>query len=380
MLSCLNVPTQVPRRPRTLLALPLGSGWGGSGVEAEKVMRNLILSALFLASAFQTAHGDQAGDWYFTVSYNQATINAYTGSSINVVIPSQVNGIPVTKLGAGGVGSILRFNSNTVQAVTIPDTVTDIASGAFESCVALKSVTIPGSVLSIGDHAFGGCTGLTSATINNGVLTIGKYAFQRCQSLANVSIGSTVSQIGEYALAYCPQLQGVYFMGNKPQTTTKDNTIFNTSTPILYYLAGTTGWDGVYANRPLRLYDNGIDSDGDGLTDIQESVSYGTNPILPDSNGDGVTDGHAVLMGFSPTTDLRVLISHPPTGLYTASQMQAMAIGDLVLTKNANGSFTLNYDIEQSADLQTWTTYEALSLPLEGLPTDKAFVRIKAKQ
>ena len=57
-----------------------------------------------------------------------------------------------------------------------------------------------------------------------------------------------------------------------------------------------------------------------------------------------------------------------------------MAVGDLVLTKNVGGTFTLNYDIEQSSDLQTWTTYAPLSLPLTGLPTDKAFVRIKAKQ
>jgi hypothetical protein len=59
--------------------------------------------------------------------------------------------------------------------------------------------------------------------------------------------------------------------------------------------------------------------------------------------------------------------------------MQAMAIGELVLTKDANGASTLNYDIEQSNDLQTWTIYQALSLPLTGLPTDKAFVRINAK-
>jgi hypothetical protein len=66
--------------------------------------------------------------------------------------------------------------------------------------------------------------------------------------------------------------------------------------------------------------------------------------------------------------------------LYTTSQIQNMAVGDLVLTKNVQGNFTLNYDIEQSTDLQTWTPYQALSLPLTGLPTDKAFVRIKAKQ
>jgi hypothetical protein len=68
------------------------------------------------------------------------------------------------------------------------------------------------------------------------------------------------------------------------------------------------------------------------------------------------------------------------SGLYTTSQIQNMAVGDLVLTKNANGSFTLNYDIEQSADLQTWSIYAPLSLSLTNLPPDKAFVRIKAKQ
>jgi len=57
-----------------------------------------------------------------------------------------------------------------------------------------------------------------------------------------------------------------------------------------------------------------------------------------------------------------------------------MAVGDLVLTRQEGGGFVLNYDIEQSTDLQTWTTYAPLSLPLTGLPTDKAFVRIKAKQ
>ena len=75
-----------------------------------------------------------------------------------------------------------------------------------------------------------------------------------------------------------------------------------------------------------------------------------------------------------------VINSPNSNGLYTANQMQAMAIGDLVLTKDVNGDFVLNYDIEQSEDLQTWTRYQALSQTLTGLPAEKAFVRIKAKQ
>jgi len=80
----------------------------------------------------------------------------------------------------------------------------------------------------------------------------------------------------------------------------------------------------------------------------------------------------------SKTAGVNSVLSNPNLWtLYTTSQIQNMAMGDLVLTKQVNGKFALNYDIEQSEDLKTWTTYRALYLPLNGLPTDKAFVRIK---
>jgi hypothetical protein len=75
-----------------------------------------------------------------------------------------------------------------------------------------------------------------------------------------------------------------------------------------------------------------------------------------------------------------VLNSPNSNGLYTTSQIQNMAVGDLVLTRTNGSNLVLNYDIEQSEDLQTWTTYQAYALPLTNLPTNKAFVRIKAKQ
>lgn len=82
----------------------------------------------------------------------------------------------------------------------------------------------------------------------------------------------------------------------------------------------------------------------------------------------------------SRTDGINNVLSNPNLWtLYTANQIQNMAMGDLVLNKNTNGNFTLNYDIEQSTDLLTWTPYQALSLPLNGLPTNKAFVRIKLK-
>ena len=83
----------------------------------------------------------------------------------------------------------------------------------------------------------------------------------------------------------------------------------------------------------------------------------------------------------SRTDGINSVLSNPNLWtLYTTNQIHAMAIGELVLTSTNNGQFVLNYDIEQSEDLVNWTPYQGFAMPLTNLPTNKAFVRIKAKQ
>jgi hypothetical protein len=43
-----------------------------------------------------------------------------------------------------------------------------------------------------------------------------------------------------------------------------------------------------------------VDTDGDGLTDSDETAVYGTDPTNPDSDGDGVSDGAEVAAGTNP--------------------------------------------------------------------------------
>ena len=446
-------------------------------------MRNLILSVLLLASAFQTAMGQIVeGQWTYIVENGGATITASTATG-DVTIPSVLGGYAVKKVSEGN--PVFGWGNNSVTSVVIPEGMTSIGGSAFNACLSLTSITIPNSVTSIGAAFVAGCSSLTSITIPNSVTSIGNRsffhcssltsitipnsvtsievsAFESCSSLTSITIPNSVTSIGESAFFNCTSLNGVYFQGNAPNP---GSGVFTGSQPTVYYLPGTTGWGANFAGRPTALtgtltfqydsskgsvvlspsqsfYSSGAevyvqaiakqgyvfggwigeyrsvsapvvlenfqllyettiimnsnnisgvtflqdnnDSDLDGLTNFQESTVYSSNPYQADSNSDGYNDGLAVSLGYSPSINFSALISHlqshPPTGLYTASQMQAMAIGDLVLTKNANGSFTLNYDIEQSADLQTWTTYAPLSLPLTGLPADKAFVRIKPKQ
>ena len=64
----------------------------------------------------------------------------------------------------------------------------------------------------------------------------------------------------------------------------------------------------VWAARNLACHSaatngNGVDRDGDGLSDIEETAIYGTSPALADTDGDGMTDGEEIARGFAPTND-----------------------------------------------------------------------------
>ena len=443
-------------------------------------MRNLILSALLLASAFQTALGEQDGQWFYIVEDGGATITAWGGGEYETItIPSELGGYAVKKVGNGigewgypcifyspavaativtsitipdsvtsigdsafafcsglttlTIGSgVTSIGNNAFQdcsgltgALTIPNSVTSIGNSAFARCSGLTSITIPNSVTSIGGNAFFGCSGLTGTlTIPNSVTSIGPSAFYGCSGLTTLTIGSGVTSIQDIVFAFCSGLTSITIpssvtsIGNYafgrcsgltsitiPNSVTSIGSGAFDSAAILQRVFLPARFGTTYQNFSLRsaqviLYD------ASNLAPIylagQQSVvadpntqNLYTSVQYSDNYTAGQTAGRSEVTSFPSSYNLYTatqygnnynagqqnVISNPNThNLYTTSQIQNMAVGDLVLTKNVGGTFTLNYDIEQSADLQTWTTYAPLSLPLTGLPTDKAFVRIKAKQ
>jgi hypothetical protein len=117
------------------------------------------------------------------------------------------------------------------------------------------------------------------------------------------------------------------------------------------------------------------------LTNYQEVMVFNTNPNLAETSSP-VAGLYLASQNLAERTAGRNDVINSPNSysLYTTSQIQNMAVGDLVLTKNSDGSFTLSYDIEKSSDLQSWLPYQSFELPLTNLPPDKAFIRFKAKQ
>ena len=272
-------------------------------------MRRSILSALILASAFQTALGQTEWSWD---NYDQGiAISQYRGSGGAVTIPSSINGTPVVRLRNSGGGGYAIFTGvgHLVTSLTIPDSVTSIEENALRGLINLTSLTMP-------DRFIG--------------------------QVAQIGIGGQAAT--DYLVNY-----------------------------LVNALSNNDAFVTAVANKILAKSDNyglSVKSELETLATYSELTSaiepLATKTQITTAINEGKASGIASVTA-SPNT----------WSLFTTSQIQNMAVGDLVLTKNVGGTFTLNYDIEQSTDLQTWTPYQALSLPLTGLPTDKAFVRIK---
>ena len=260
----------------------------------------LLLAALAAKAQFSS-----------TTINGSITITAYNGPGGAVIIPTNINSLPVT-----AIASEAFYERYSVTGVTIPDTVTNIGDyafyncanmtgvtlpaalagignysfegcssltnivlpagvaclgtetfgycsnlasvtfsgsltnigfGEFSDCANLTNVTIPGSVSSIGDYAFSGCKRLNSVAIPGSVTNIGYGAFMSCAGLAAVSIPNSVTNIEDYAFYLCSNLTNVYFNGNAPAA---DSTVFANDRTTAYYMPGAVGWGSSFASIP----------------------------------------------------------------------------------------------------------------------------------
>ena len=159
--------------------------------------------AVFANVVSVTASADEYGDFEFYSTSDVGdenpivTITGYNGSSTNVVIPSEIYGMPV-----GSIGNGAFQNNKTLKDVIIPDGVTSIEYSAFRGCTSLTNINVPDSVENIEEAAFLFCSSLKGIDIPAGVEHIGVMAFGGCTSIKSVTIPSTVRWVEDQAFGF----------------------------------------------------------------------------------------------------------------------------------------------------------------------------------
>ncbi|MBE6354334.1 leucine-rich repeat domain-containing protein [Treponema sp.] len=127
---------------------------------------------------------------------NGVNITKYKGESPYVVIPSQIQGLPVV--------GISRIGFNDIKSVTIPRGVKTIGEKAFEGHTELTQVTLPEGLESIGRGAFVDCRNLESVKLPSTLKIIGAMAFSTeyadyTMSLASINLPDGLEFIGAQA-------------------------------------------------------------------------------------------------------------------------------------------------------------------------------------
>ena len=174
-------------------------------------------------------------------------ITGFDNSISAVVIPSEIEGLPVTAISVGA------FYLSTITSIEVPDSVTSIGEMAFLGCTSLKSVKLSTGVAKIDKNAFGSCIALqeiqvakdnpnfssltgvlyskkqdtlviypaakTDAAyiIPSGVTSVAMYAFSENPYLETLTIPNSLIKVGDSAFYNCKNLRAVSYNGTEEE-------------------------------------------------------------------------------------------------------------------------------------------------------------------
>ena len=176
-----------------------------------------------------------------------------------------------------------------LETVTIPAGTKMIPDNAFRNCVNLKSLTLPTTVTSIGENAFSGCSALETISLPSSLRTMGERVFAGCTSLKKAELPGLLKSMGAAAYMGCSALESVKLplsLKTIPDRAFEDCTALKNVTLNGVKTIGTEAFAGCGALRSLMLPE-GLMEVGTGAfsdcTSLKSVTLPSTLTVIPDS-------------------------------------------------------------------------------------------------
>ena len=136
-----------------------------------------------------------------------------------VVIPREIDGKPVTSIGAGAFSGCGGLTS-----LLIPNSISNISAGAFANCTNLTSLSIPTSVTNLCAGAFDGCSRLQALSLHGPALIVAG-AVRDLPMLRNIEFGTGVRTISAGAVTNCPNLLSLTVPGDVERVRSEERRV-----------------------------------------------------------------------------------------------------------------------------------------------------------
>ena len=348
----------------------------------KRILSLLLALVLVIGLMPVTAQaGELDNGLQYNIYGNYVMITDYTGSDTDVVIPAEIEGLPVIEI-----RMYAFYNSPDLASISIPDSVTKIGESAFRDCSSLTSISIPDGVTEIDYHVFDGCSSLTSISIPDSITEIGEGAFQCCSSLTSISIPDSVTEIGLHAFHGCSSLTGIHVNEHNPNYSSDDRgVLFDKSKTTLIQAPGAIADSYTIPNCVNEIgYRAFIACSGltsisipNSVTKIGEFAFMGCSTLSSISIPDSVAEiNHGAFMDCSALTNISIPDSITKIDTYTfsgCSSLTNIVIPDSV-TFIGDGAFSGCSSLtgisipDNVTEISAWTFDDCSSLTSISIP------------
>lgn len=170
-----------------------------TSISFEAFHYNDYITSVFIPKTVTSIGGSAFGD-----CENLATIKV---ASDNPYFTNYDNGIEAVY--SKDMTTLVVVPCTAIGEFTIPNTVTELAYGAFDGCHSLTNVIIPSSITIIGDYVFANCAKLNHISIPESVTSIGKNCFDSCYELTSVTFEGIIPPTMSSDIFYGCNLEGI---------------------------------------------------------------------------------------------------------------------------------------------------------------------------